>query len=61
MTDREAAIATLTRLDAEDLIPMLGLDQEERTYMVQDAFRPGRIAARTNNFQAIPSFTGRSF
>lgn len=44
MTERELAKAALQRHDAEDLIPMLGLDQTDPGYIVYDAFRPGRTA-----------------
>jgi hypothetical protein len=57
MSERDAARLTLARLGAEDLIPMLGLDQPEPRYTVHDAYRPGRTA-KPKGMRTSPHYRG---
>ena len=57
MSPREKALSVLRANGAEDLIPILGLDQPEVLYSVPINTRPGRTA-RPKGYRTSPNYRG---
>lgn len=63
MTERDAVIRVLRQNGADDLIPMLGLDQPDAPRIISDdAFRPFRVqngyGRKAKPRSVIPSYLG---